>query len=94
VHQNYPEQNFDSEKSTIEAFRKAGVARIVYRLTGQPNHRILPWLASWCGWISKIQPTACSYPRSTYSLEYKPMASCTNGPASAAIAFSPSIVPP
>jgi probable F420-dependent oxidoreductase len=42
VHQNFPERNFDTEKPTIDAFRQAGVERIVYRLTGQPNDRILP----------------------------------------------------
>jgi probable F420-dependent oxidoreductase len=44
VHQNFPEQSFDSEKSAIDAFRSAGVERIVYRLTGLPPDRILPWL--------------------------------------------------
>ncbi len=44
VHQNFPEQSFDSEKSAIEVFRNAGVERIVYRLTGEPNERILPRL--------------------------------------------------
>lgn len=44
VHQNFPERSFDSEKNAIDAFADAGVERIVYRLTGQPNERILPWL--------------------------------------------------
>jgi len=44
VHQNFPERSFDSEKATVEAFREAGVERIVYRLTGLPGERILPWL--------------------------------------------------
>ena len=44
VHQNFPERNFGTEMGTIDAFREAGVERIVYRLTGLPAGRILPWL--------------------------------------------------
>jgi probable F420-dependent oxidoreductase len=44
VHQNFPERTFDSEKPAIDAFRRAGVERVVYRLTGLPPERILPWL--------------------------------------------------
>jgi probable F420-dependent oxidoreductase len=44
VHQNFPAQSFDSEKAAIDAFGDAGVERIVYRLTGLPPDRILPWL--------------------------------------------------
>jgi probable F420-dependent oxidoreductase len=44
VHQNFPERTFDSEKPAIDAFRQAGVERIVFRLTGLPPERILPWL--------------------------------------------------
>lgn len=44
VHQNFPERSFDTEERTIDAFREAGVERIVYRLTGLPVERILPWL--------------------------------------------------
>ncbi len=44
VHQNFPERTFDTEKSAIDAFRQAGVERIVYRLTGLPSERILPWM--------------------------------------------------
>lgn len=44
VHQNFPERTFDTEKPAIEAFRHAGVERIVYRLTGLPRERILPWM--------------------------------------------------
>jgi hypothetical protein len=44
VHQNFPERTFDSEKPAIDAFLRAGVERVVYRLTGLPPERILPWL--------------------------------------------------
>jgi hypothetical protein len=44
VHQNFPERSFETEKPAIEAFGEAGVERIVYRLTGLPADRILPWL--------------------------------------------------
>jgi probable F420-dependent oxidoreductase len=44
VHQNFPERSFESERSAIDAFRNHGVERIVYRLTGLPQERILPWL--------------------------------------------------
>lgn len=44
VHQNFPERSFDTERPAIEAFRQAGVERIIYRLTGQPGDRILPRL--------------------------------------------------
>jgi probable F420-dependent oxidoreductase len=44
VHQNFPERTFDTEKPAIDAFREAGVERIVYRLTGLPSERILPWM--------------------------------------------------
>ncbi len=44
VHQNFPERGFESELPAIEAFRRCGVERIIYRLTGHPNDRILPWL--------------------------------------------------
>jgi probable F420-dependent oxidoreductase len=44
VHQNFPDRSFDTERRTIDAFAQAGVERIVYRLTGLPPDRILPWL--------------------------------------------------
>ncbi len=43
VHQNFPEK-FATETSAIEAYRKAGVERIVYRLTGLPGASIGPKL--------------------------------------------------
>jgi probable F420-dependent oxidoreductase len=44
VHQNFPERTFDTERSTIDAFRQAGVERIVHRLTGLPADQIVPRL--------------------------------------------------
>ena len=41
VHQNFPER-LETEKPAIESYRKAGVERIIYRLTGLPPAQILP----------------------------------------------------
>jgi probable F420-dependent oxidoreductase len=43
VHRPLPEE-FETEKAAIEPYREAGVERIIYRLTGLPDERILPAL--------------------------------------------------
>ena len=43
VHQNFPEK-FETERSMIEAYERAGVERIIFRLTGLPPEQILPRL--------------------------------------------------
>jgi probable F420-dependent oxidoreductase len=43
VHQNFPEK-FAAETAVIEAYRDAGVERVVYRLTGLPGESIIPKL--------------------------------------------------
>ena len=43
VHQNFPEK-FATETAAIDAYREAGVERIIYRLTGLPGDSIMPKL--------------------------------------------------
>jgi hypothetical protein len=43
VHQNFPEK-FATETAAIDAYREAGVERIIYRLTGLPGESIMPKL--------------------------------------------------